>query len=71
MRYGALPGGEIVRKLAELGADIHYIFIEDNLYEKIRDEVNEEIHTGGYEYPIVENISTGSTIELFKEKGAE
>ncbi len=41
----SLPGGEIVRKLAELDADIHYIFTGENFHERIRDELNEEIHT--------------------------
>ena len=67
----SFPGGEIVKNLAELGADIHYIFTGENLYEKLKDEINEEVHTGSYEYPVVENISTGSTVEFFKEDSAE
>ena len=67
----ALPGGEIVRKMAEIGADIHYIFTGENLFGKIRDEVNREMDSGGYRYPVVEIISTGSTLKFFNGKGAE
>lgn len=52
---------EILKRLAELGADVHYILTGEKIIEKIREDIIEEIgnNTKGYDYPIIEKLEGG------------
>ena len=69
----AFPGGEVIKKLAELGADVHYILTGEKLYEKLKDEIKKDmlLREGGIEYPVVTYVSAGPTIEFFINEATE
>lgn len=59
----AVPGGEIIKRLAELGADVHYILTGERMRKKIKEEtINElSLKPGSYEFPIVNDFSSISS----------
>ncbi|MCX7875062.1 MAG: helix-turn-helix domain-containing protein [Melioribacteraceae bacterium] len=67
------PGGQILKKLSELGADVEYILTGNNKKQRIVDEVYDEIEKtrSGYEFPLVHYLSAGSMIEFFSDNVVE
>lgn len=65
----AIPGGEIIKKLSELGADAHYILTGEKMREKIREETTNELalKPGSYEFPIVNDFSIISSKKVLLE----
>ncbi|MBM3713147.1 MAG: helix-turn-helix domain-containing protein [Actinobacteria bacterium] len=68
-----MPGGEVIKKLADLGADIHYLLTGEKLKEKIASDVYREAanKTTGYDFPIVSMLSAGSMVEFFTDEHSE
>lgn len=68
-----IPGGEVIKKLADQGADIHYLLTGTKLKEKITEEAYKEAvnKTTGYDFPIVSMLSAGSMVEFFSDDQTE
>jgi SOS-response transcriptional repressor LexA len=68
-----MPGGEIIKKLADLGADIHYLLTGEKLKEKIAEDAIKESTSkiSGYDFPLVSMLSAGSMIEFFTDEHLE
>jgi len=67
----SLPGGEMLRKLANQGADVHYILTGERMSEKVRKESNQIKSKGGNNYPLVSRLSAGNMIEFFDTEKSE
>jgi SOS-response transcriptional repressor LexA len=65
----AVPGGQLLKKFAELGADITYLLTGEKLKEKITKQTYAELTTNaaGYDYPMVSTLSPGSMINFLND----
>ncbi|MFZ5948786.1 MAG: XRE family transcriptional regulator [Stygiobacter sp.] len=65
----SFPGGQILKKLAELNADVDYILTGINKRERLREEIYVEFEKNkvGNEFPLVSYLSAGSMIEFFND----
>lgn len=59
---------EVMKKLADLGADINYILTGNLLQDKIKEDVIKEIKTNtmGYDFPILKNLSELKKSDLYQ-----